>query len=186
MFEDASPETVPALMCLDGDGTPLFTTERARVLCERWNRNLDETAGSGPLQSLRLPATIDTLKGFAGQGNDSVERSPDDAGMPARWSMVHPLVDALVVTVHAGVQSPAERAGRYLLCFEERASTGSDRLKCLSPRERRVAMLAAEGLRNEQIAERLCRSRRTVEFQLNSVYRKLDVSSRTQLLRVLL
>lgn len=185
MFDDANPDVVPALMCLDGDGTPLFTTERARVLCDRWNRNLDESGGCGPIQSLRLPATIDALMGFAGQGNDSPERSRDDATMPARWSMVHPLVDALTVTVHAGVQSPAERAGRYLLCFEERASS-SDRLKCLSPRERRVALLAAEGLRNEQIAERLCRSRRTVEFQLNSVYRKLDVSSRTQLLRVLL
>jgi DNA-binding NarL/FixJ family response regulator len=47
-------------------------------------------------------------------------------------------------------------------------------------------MLVAEGLRNEDIARRLQRSRRTIEFQLNAVYRKLDMHGRTQLVRALL
>ena len=54
-------------------------------------------------------------------------------------------------------------------------------LQCLTPTERRVAQLVAKGLRNDKIAEHLSRSRRTIEFQLNSIYRKLNISSRTEL-----
>ncbi|AXQ31759.1 LuxR family transcriptional regulator [Solimonas sp. K1W22B-7] len=58
-------------------------------------------------------------------------------------------------------------------------------LNKLSPSEQRVARLVVEGLRNEQIAERLCRSPRTVEFQLHNVFRKLGVGNRVQLSRLL-
>jgi DNA-binding NarL/FixJ family response regulator len=58
-------------------------------------------------------------------------------------------------------------------------------LRQLTPSERRVALLVAAGLRNQDIAERLQRSRRTVEYQLNAIFRKLDLTSRTQLVRAL-
>ena len=58
-------------------------------------------------------------------------------------------------------------------------------LKCLSPSERKVAGLVASGLRNDAIAERLCRSRKTIESQISSIFRKLNVSNRTQLARLL-
>lgn len=58
-------------------------------------------------------------------------------------------------------------------------------LQMLSPSERRVALLVADGLRNNQIAERLCRSRRTIESQLNSIYGKFNVDCRTQLVKTL-
>ena len=49
----------------------------------------------------------------------------------------------------------------------------------------RCQPFAARGLSNDKLAEHLSRSRRTIEFQLNSIYRKLDISSRTELVRVL-
>jgi DNA-binding NarL/FixJ family response regulator len=55
----------------------------------------------------------------------------------------------------------------------------------LSPSERKVALLVAEGLRNEQIAQRLSRSRRTVESQLNAIFGKLGIVCRAQLVRAL-
>jgi DNA-binding CsgD family transcriptional regulator len=51
----------------------------------------------------------------------------------------------------------------------------------LSAQERRVAMMAAEGLGNREIAEALFLTRRTVEMHLTGAYRKLDVSGRGEL-----
>lgn len=51
----------------------------------------------------------------------------------------------------------------------------------LSRREREIGQLAAEGLSNVEIAERLYLSRRTVENHLQRVYVKLGVASRTEL-----
>ena len=49
----------------------------------------------------------------------------------------------------------------------------------LSARELEVLRLVAEGLSDAQVAQRLYLSPRTVGWDLRSVYRKLDVSSRT-------
>jgi DNA-binding CsgD family transcriptional regulator len=51
----------------------------------------------------------------------------------------------------------------------------------LTPQEDRVAALAKEGLSNREIAERLFLSPRTVATHLHAVYRKLAISSRTEL-----
>ncbi len=49
----------------------------------------------------------------------------------------------------------------------------------LSEREYEVLSLAAEGLSNQSIGERLAVSRRTGERHLSNVYRKLGLSGRT-------
>lgn len=53
----------------------------------------------------------------------------------------------------------------------------------LTRRELEVLCLLAEGLTNNQIAERLVISPRTVENHLVSLYSKLQVSSRTAAIR---
>jgi DNA-binding CsgD family transcriptional regulator len=58
-----------------------------------------------------------------------------------------------------------------------RRSYGAD----LSPREREVALLAAEGKTNEEIAADLFLSRRTVESHMSNVLRKLSGRSRRDL-----
>src|SRR5262249_61317371 len=55
----------------------------------------------------------------------------------------------------------------------------------LNETERRVAELAAEGLSNQQIAERAFLSVKTVEANLTRVYRKLGIRSRAALARKL-
>ncbi len=50
----------------------------------------------------------------------------------------------------------------------------------LTPRELEVLQLAAYGLSNKEIAQRLSVSARTVNFHLDNVYSKLDVNSRTE------
>jgi DNA-binding CsgD family transcriptional regulator len=51
----------------------------------------------------------------------------------------------------------------------------------LTPSERRTAAMAAEGMSNREIAQALFVTLRTVEMHLSNAFRKLDVSSRTQL-----
>ena len=72
-------------------------------------------------------------------------------------------------------------------CEEERRRLGGRRGAgtALTPTEERVAELAAEGLRNAEIAARLHVTPKTVEATLTRVYRKVGVRSRTELARAL-
>jgi DNA-binding CsgD family transcriptional regulator len=54
-------------------------------------------------------------------------------------------------------------------------------LESLTPSERRVAEMAAEGPTNREIAQALFVSSKTVEVHLSNVYRKLRISSRSEL-----
>ena len=58
------------------------------------------------------------------------------------------------------------------------AFSGAD---ALTPIERRVARMAAEGLRNREIAATLFVTAKTVENQLGRVYMKLGIGSRAKL-----
>lgn len=70
-----------------------------------------------------------------------------------------------------------ERAQR-----EPTVSAGvSSPLAVLSPAERRVAHVVAEGLTNKQAAERLFLSVKTVDAHLQAIFRKLQVNTRAQL-----
>lgn len=51
----------------------------------------------------------------------------------------------------------------------------------LTPSEHRVARMAAQGLTNNQIAQALLITPRTVEMHLTSTYRTLSIESRAQL-----
>jgi ATP/maltotriose-dependent transcriptional regulator MalT len=61
----------------------------------------------------------------------------------------------------------------------QRASTQSNP-HALTAREIEVLQLLCDGLRNAQIAERLCRSVRTVDHHVAAIFAKLGVSTRTE------
>ncbi len=70
----------------------------------------------------------------------------------------------------------------------EARTTGLARARSVDPltrREREIAGMAAGGARNNDIAERLRVSVRTVETHLNRIYRKLGVANRTELADVI-
>jgi RNA polymerase sigma factor (sigma-70 family) len=52
----------------------------------------------------------------------------------------------------------------------------------LTPRELEIVRLAAEGLRNREIAERLAITEGTVKIHLHNIYEKLGVNGRSQLI----
>jgi DNA-binding CsgD family transcriptional regulator len=86
-----------------------------------------------------------------------------------------------------GFEAFAQRSRGELLATGERASkrTG-EATEQLTPQEMQVARLVAEGSSNRQVAAQLFISPNTVEYHLQKVFRKVGVSSRTQLARALL
>ncbi len=80
----------------------------------------------------------------------------------------------------------AERARQELRAAGESSRQRMPRaLDQLTPQELQIVQMAAEGLSNREIGQRLYLSRRTVESHLYRVFPKLAVTSRGQLPRVL-
>ncbi|MDW5598512.1 helix-turn-helix transcriptional regulator, partial [Conexibacter stalactiti] len=85
-----------------------------------------------------------------------------------------------------GAEPLAERAAEELRTSgarpRRRAISGVD---ALTPSERRVAALAADGRSNREIAQELFVTLATVETHLTRAYRKLDLSGRDGLAQAL-
>jgi DNA-binding NarL/FixJ family response regulator len=93
-----------------------------------------------------------------------------------------PLREALDLAHRCRAGAVAERARTELLATGARPRRiVLSGVESLTPSERRVATMAADGLTNPQIAQALFLSTRTVEGHLTHVFRKLDVTSRTEL-----
>lgn len=158
-----SPE---ALVFFDRRGAILYQNTQGESQLSRWNRSLRR----GHERS-SLPVAL--YRAFNGSDSQLIIEHPELPGLSATMQ---------------GASSG------YVLRFIDKQTLGNisnlapqalASLQKLTTSEQRVARLAGEGLRTNQIAERLCRSPRTVEFQLSSVFRKLDIESRVQLARLL-
>jgi DNA-binding CsgD family transcriptional regulator len=96
------------------------------------------------------------------------------------------LHQALELATRCGATVLAERAHEELLAAGGRVRhvslSGAD---SLTPSERRVARLAAEGRTNREIAQGLFLTVRTIEMHLSNAYGKLEISSRGELTEAL-
>ena len=102
------------------------------------------------------------------------------ARKPARAR--EPLRDGLELARVCGARGLAERARAELEAAGERVrhpvASGVDEL---TASERRTAAMAAEGMSNREIAEALFVTKKTVETHMTRAFRKLGVSSRSEL-----
>ncbi|BAL87688.1 putative LuxR-family transcriptional regulator [Actinoplanes missouriensis 431] len=80
-----------------------------------------------------------------------------------------------------GARGAAELAAREIAVGVQSTTSPENGPAALTPQERQVAALAAQGLSNRAIAEQLFISARTVGTHLSRVYRKTGISRRQQL-----
>ena len=92
------------------------------------------------------------------------------------------LRQAVELATICGATALVERAERELLATGARPRrVALSGVASLTPSERRIAEMAAEGPTNREIAQTLFVTQRTVEVHLTSIYRKLAITSRSQL-----
>ena len=77
----------------------------------------------------------------------------------------------------------AERSRAELRASGETLARAGDGAEQLTPQEWQIALLVTEGRTNAEVGRAVFLSTRTVEFHLSRAYRKLGVSSRTELTR---
>jgi DNA-binding CsgD family transcriptional regulator len=157
---------------------------------------------------------FDCISAIASHARGVLEREPDALRQAAAthwqpWARASAAEDAAVVLTELGRKNEARVEFDRALADYEIAGSGHDaervrtRLaangrertrdtrpaqgwESLTPGELRVVALVAEGLTNRQAADRAFLSRHTVDFHLRQAFRKLGITSRVELVRVVL
>lgn len=189
------PDAIEALVGLgELDEAAALTAELAE-----YGRRLDRPWGNAA--AARSEALVASARGEVDGALAAAERA-----LTAHGRLDWPLERARTLLVSGEIlrrigrrRDAAERLAEARATFEAlRNPLWSDRVEAverrlggrrrsastLTPTEARVAELAAQGLRNAEIASRLQVTRKTVEATLSRVYRKLGVRSRTELARL--
>lgn len=135
------------------------------VLTELRRRNL-------PVQALVLTALAD---------GESLQRAIelDAAGIVLKTEPPRQTVDA-IRQVAAGQVVYPRAVQRWLLRRASRQQASPGPSDALSEREEEVLKLIASGKTNQEIAAELYLSPNTIKYHLQNIYRKLQVSNRTE------
>lgn len=184
-FENLLHEFPLAAVLVDGDLAPSYMSLEAKRLCRRWSEDAERSG--------RLPRSIEAPLRRWLEGLPARPSTPGNRTMLAIDHHRRPGLRLRLEINSAPGNSPRHAQHLLILTADDEASAAIDTssprvlplLKSLSPSERKVAGLVAAGLRNEAIAQQLCRSRKTIESQISSIFRKLNVANRTQLARLL-
>jgi DNA-binding CsgD family transcriptional regulator len=190
------PTAAVAAIALAGAGKP----EAARALAERY-RHAAERWGTPRVKGIGLHC-----RGVVEGGERGIELLREAVATlrrsPARLELARALTDLGAALRRANRRAEAREPLREALdmarpdgalaiarrAHEELEATGeklrpllAGGVESLTPSERRVAGMAAEGKTNRAIAQELFLTVKTIEAHLSSAYRKLDISSRSEL-----
>ncbi|MFG1994313.1 AAA family ATPase [Actinoplanes sp. NPDC048988] len=156
--EDAARHFEASLECAERAGSPLELA-RTRLAYGRWLRRTRQVARSRAELTAALTAfTAAGARAWAGQAADELRAAGHHTAGP------------LIEPHPADGDRPAAPA-----------ATGGAVTALLTAQERRVAELAATGLTNKEIANRLYLSHRTVGSHMHRLLHKLGLTYRTQL-----
>ncbi|MDB6168455.1 MAG: hypothetical protein JWM88_1319 [Verrucomicrobia bacterium] len=200
------------VLLLKRDGEILYANPEARECLGDWHAH-DGDVTARHLKRLRVPALIidacsrlaknEGDAAVAGVSGDADAGEPegaqlvfsgDDSSGGRRVRVRHPECREMSAEVCSlGSAGIGGEVPRFFVRFSQRMPARRGRVGAgafavldeLPPKEREVALLLAEGLSDHEISRRLGKSRYTVKTQLRSVYRKLEVKNRTQLVLLL-
>ncbi|MFF1822014.1 ATP-binding protein [Kribbella sp. NPDC058245] len=186
------PERVSILVQADAEDLLAAQVEASPCVAALGAREL--VAAGADLK--RLAAAAEQLRGadrplLAAQADDRYGRAELETGDRATGvAVLEQVLDTLTTLgatapaakIQATLQSAGVRRRRWS-AVPARAEAGWE---ALTPMERRVALLVAEGHTNRSAAEQLVVSASTVGTHLRSVFGKLGVNSRVQLTRLVL
>jgi ATP/maltotriose-dependent transcriptional regulator MalT len=188
------PDAVEALACAGRDDRAaelLARLERrARAVGSRWAIAAGDRAGGALLLARGDPDAAIARLERAVAALDGLGYRPDAARAVflrgrallrggQRVAAADAFADARSRFSELGAALWAERVGEEL----ERAAPGRA-TGALTPAERRVAGLVADGMKNREIGPALFMSVGTVEAHLTRIYRKLGIRSRSELVRM--
>lgn len=162
------------------------------ALCRQWGSPSAIGYGLRVLGTLEREDGIDRLAEAAAVLERSTARLEHAEALAAYGSAVRrarrpsdarePLRRALEIASSCGAVPLAEHARSELYAAGSRPRTEAlSGVASLTPSERRVAALAAEGQTNRDIAQALYVTPKTVEVHLSNAYRKLGIASRREL-----
>jgi len=191
VFEEFNRTMPLPVLLLDWKESLVFANQEAYRACAFWNFGPRQAKAYNYRDAFRVPGTI--LEAIRKTKEDIMAIEPKnlDRFLFPKSIVQHPSQSRMkaVITVASANRSLA-RPGFFIL-FEEaqgsRSKTESQtfdnlpEMRRLTPSEREVTRLICEGHSNREIAEALNKSVLTVKTQINAIFRKLDVSSRTRL-----
>jgi DNA-binding CsgD family transcriptional regulator len=160
--------TPPGVIVLDGS--------LRRVSWTEWARTWIDVLPSAPLYAMMgiLPSVIYPAATWARSAGSAVGAHALLQGVDGRWVMIE--------------AAPLEGGGEGEIAVTLRAATAREtfdlfcRVYALSQREREVVALLAAGLDTRAVTKRLFISRHTVQDHLKSVFAKVGIHSRRELL----
>jgi DNA-binding CsgD family transcriptional regulator len=171
------------IVVLDESFEPTYQNEKARALLSDFARTKTEAVSIPESLSKEIYLNCkDLLRSARIDGALKIPRR--------QFEMVSP-VDKKKLCISMGLISDPKKNLLLLLLFfdpEDHEKDESMRLEQqgLSKREREIAFLLSRGLRNKEISDKLFISEYTVENHLRSIYRKMNVTNRTGVVRCLL
>lgn len=190
----AVSRTLPVpLILVDWELKPVFVNLAGYESAAVWNLGAEKAGRLNARDNFRIPAAVGkAVRGLksvyeGGGWLESERRQPDPVlvehpGQAALRARVNPVRVApstiarpgfvIVFEESFGGTAEAREAGAY----RERA------LQRLTPAERKVVAEVCRGKRNEEIAATLKKSTLTVKTQLNAVFHKLNLRSRSELI----
>ena len=161
--------TAPGLVVLDANNDVQLVTPPAHELLDAMRNPAIARTDETP------PTALLALAGFARRRSHDPDRRADTVAVPTASGWI---------TLHASLPDGAP-GGQVAIVLERSNSPESTAVRLeahgVTPREREIAVLLAQGLTNPEIATRLVLSPYTVQDHVKSLFEKTEVSSRQEL-----